>query len=551
MRDQLINQYAENALKTGCLTIDLISLTLLDDILAKIEVQVDFQIGRYVRSLPLLLLHKSLPKSSHLDISKPLKKLKEAVTNCQPDLDAFQASKIKDRIEAKKVIESLPFDWKTALPLLYLLMDRSTDLEPYKDRLLDVHELINSVASTFCLAKWEEVTYLSNEGYSLSCCKARRNPMGDVSQNIQFFHNSPEKLKVRQDLLNGVKNSECDFCWLKEDSFLSERTIVSEWHMNYFYDVIESGLGENYVPSSVGLTSTQTCQLKCMYCSPQYSSSWESEIKQKGFYKLVKYDYNRTDFDVSESKNMELFWKLWPEWKKKANKITITGGEPLLSRDTWMLMDAVLDGSWKPLSFVINTNLDVPGKLIDTLIEQTKKLQPGVLTIATSGEAFGPQLEYVRYGMSSDRWLNNVKRFLSETEGVKVKLMTSINLLSYSTFTQLAKIFLDLRDLYGSRIEKITFKYLVSPEFLDARLLPKEVLEKFKSEMREMSNDPRLLAIEKVSINNLLTFLSTDVVDYDRHHKNMCMFFKEYDQRRGTDLAKTFPELVGIGDRYE
>ena len=73
MRDQLINQYVENALKTGCLTIDLISLTLLDDILAKIEVQVDFQIGRYVRSLPLLLLHKSLPKSSHLDISKPLK----------------------------------------------------------------------------------------------------------------------------------------------------------------------------------------------------------------------------------------------------------------------------------------------------------------------------------------------------------------------------------------------------------------------------------------------------------------------------------------------
>ena len=39
----------------------------------------------------------------------------------------------------------------------------------------------------------------------------------------------------------------------------------------------------------------------------------------------------------------EAFWKWWPDLYKDLNTFRITGGEPLLSKDTWKVLDYIIE----------------------------------------------------------------------------------------------------------------------------------------------------------------------------------------------------------------
>jgi organic radical activating enzyme len=131
---------------------------------------------------------------------------------------------------------------------------------------------------------------------------------------------------------------------------------------------------------------------------------------------------------------VEAFWKWWPELYKSIHTFRITGGEPLLSKHTFDVLDWIEANPRNDLTLAINTNMSVPDKIMDRFIERVKTLQHKVarIYVFTSFEAHGEQAEYIRDGLEYDKLIKNVERLLSETEQEKVILgvMTTISNLS-------------------------------------------------------------------------------------------------------------------------
>ena len=87
-------------------------------------------------------------------------------------------------------------------------------------------------------------------------------------------------------MLNGERPSECGYCWKVEDNSdsFSDRVFKSEeeWSKPFFKEITELDWREDYLPKYVEVSFSNTCNLKCGYCGPSYSSKWVEEMRKHG-----------------------------------------------------------------------------------------------------------------------------------------------------------------------------------------------------------------------------------------------------------------------------
>ena len=67
---------------------------------------------------------------------------------------------------------------------------------------------------------------------------------------------------------------------------------------------------------------------------------------------------------------VDAFWKWWPDLYRDLHTFRITGGEPMLAKDTWKVLDYIIEepNPNKDLNFAINSNLGLEDNMIDKLI---------------------------------------------------------------------------------------------------------------------------------------------------------------------------------------
>ena len=114
----------------------------------------------------------------------------------------------------------------------------------------------------------------------------------------------------------------------------------------------------------------------------------------------------------------------------------ITGGEPLLSKDTFKVLDEIIqtDNPNKNLKLSINSNLCVEDKLIDKFIEKTKLIikekRVKEFILYTSVDAFGDQAEYIRFGLNFNQLFDNIDKILTEIPELTIVVMSTFNIFS-------------------------------------------------------------------------------------------------------------------------
>ena len=79
--------------------------------------------------------------------------------------------------------------------------------------------------------------------------------------------------------------------------------------------------------------------------------------------KLNQLPYKNSD----ENPYVESFWNWWPDLYNDLHTFRITGGEPLLSKDTWKVLDFIDTTEFpnRNLNLSINSNLGSPKALIE------------------------------------------------------------------------------------------------------------------------------------------------------------------------------------------
>lgn len=433
-------------------------------------------------------------------------------------------------------------------------------------------QILEKESSTLCLAKWFQSTIYLFNGHTHSCHHPRAHLINPESlkDSPEALHNTPQKVKAREDLKNNIQTKECIYCWNIENlgkNFLSDRTYksVDNWSFPHREKIFAPLADQKIAPTYLEVSFENSCNMKCIYCSPEISSRWMNEVEKAGPYHLFhnKLFHDKEQITKRErwpispeeyNPYTEAFWLWWPTLKDSLHTFRITGGEPLLSKHTWRILDDLILHPKLDLHLAINTNLSVQDELIDKLIAKLILVAPNVgeVSLYTSCEAEGAACEYIRYGMSYSQFMKNVEKVLDQTpEKVRINFMSSISAPALGTFPQFLTDLAELRKKVNPNKNFLSeynrlplmIAYIRDPNFLDVRVLSSEVKSAFISEVLKVVTPGQFYLEEIDQINRLCEFMNSEIEDLPSLLTDFFLYFKEMDKRRNSDFVKTFPEL--------
>jgi organic radical activating enzyme len=440
---------------------------------------------------------------------------------------------------------------------------------------------LNDVGCGMCLAKWTQVTMHLHNGTNHSCHhpSPHKIPLEEIMNDPKALHNTNFKKKIRKEMLEGGKPKECDYCWNieKSSNAFSDRTYKSSepWSSPHFEDILKTGWQNNFNPKYVEVSFSNTCNFKCSYCGPQYSSKWVEEINQFGPYKtstnfndiaLFKKEGTMPYLASDHNPYVEAFWKWWPEMYQDLHTFRITGGEPLLSKDTFKLLDYIIEtpNPNKKLSLCINSNLGIPQKLFDEFVSKVEKIIDNELVhefiIFTSCDTWGEQANYIRNGLDYNLFKERVDFLLDKFKPLTIDIMSTYNALSVPNYHKLIEDVIVLKErhhnpyrYWGSSL-LLDSSYLRWPNHQSVKILENHwadtidrqaKLVDFHEQTRIGLDGFGFTDIEINKIKRIKDWFITENNDENlkQNRRDFYKFIKEHDKRRGTDFDKTFPEL--------
>jgi len=500
------------------------------------------------------------------------------VIDIRTDTDDF-SKMMKQEVET---ISSTYFDQAEAEfePLLaHNISGLSGDMiiNGYKSKFLNDAEIMqNELGPALCLAKWKQVSLHLTTGLNNSCYHPPLHviPVESIARNPAALHNTDHKKEQRRLMLNNTRPEECSYCWAMEDNGkLSDRHYRSgePWAQKDFGKIVSADWKDDIVPSYVEVNFNNVCNLACSYCSPQFSSTWMQEAETVGGYPTSTVHNDPAHFvgrnrpiPVREhNPYVEAFWDWWPTLYPELEHFRMTGGEPLLDKNTYRVFDYVLSNPSPKLHLNVTSNFSVDEKSWQKYLGYVKQLCEGEriehFMQYVSLDSWGAQAEYIRHGLDFDLLWDRVNQFLTEIPGRNsVTFIITMNNLSVVGLDKLLAGILGLRKCYSETYQRIWFDtpVLRQPTWQSLQILPASYSDKLEEIWAWMirhveKEDAPFKGFKDYELSRLDRDISwmrdgqkLDPAYIVQNKADFYRFFQEHDRRRGTDFLKTFPEMT-------
>jgi hypothetical protein len=255
---------------------------------------------------------------------------------------------------------------------------------------------------------------------------------------------------------------------------------------------------------------------------------------------------------------VEAFWEWWPTLYPELEHFRMTGGEPLLDRNTYRVFDYVLANPSAKLHLNVTSNFSVDEKSWQKYLAYVKQLCDGRIEHFmqyVSLDAWGAQAEYIRHGLDFDLLWDRVNQFLTQVPSYSsLTFIVTMNNLSVPSLENLFAGILGLRKTYSKTYQRVWFDtpVLREPAWQSLQILPEPYADKLEHlwawMIRQIETDQAPFQGFK---DYELSRLDRDIAwmragqgqDHSRARADFWRFFTEHDCRRGTDFLKTFPEM--------
>ena len=407
---------------------------------------------------------------------------------------------------------------------------------------------LDAIGPGFCILKWHYLELSLAEGLKHSCyhCPQHKIPLKSD------LHNTPTTKEVRQQMLDGLKPAEDNYCYdIEKTGNYSDRQYLAVQFIKEDPNIIAKTAAyepdEQIYPKYLTVSFTNRCQMSCIYCGAGKSSTWKKEIDEHGPYPLnVKDNYDkympRNDImKVEDNPYVDKFWKWLPDAYPHLQTIRLTGGEPLLDENTFKLLQYVKDNP-KKLSFEISTNLMVTDRRVSNYINLVKGL-PGQKCYV-SVDTWGEQAEWIRTGLKIEQFEHNLHRVLGN--GIKVGIMCTFNLLSIPNFEEWVFKMAELKQQYPGLLT-VDVPQMVEPLHLTTRIADKKLINMLDKAYKSMLTYSHLFEDYEISkFKRTIAWTKANLMkgeELERNRKDFVKFANEKDRRRGTNFLETFPEL--------
>jgi MoaA/NifB/PqqE/SkfB family radical SAM enzyme len=254
----------------------------------------------------------------------------------------------------------------------------------------------------YCTAPWNGLTIREN-GDVRTCCVGNK-VLGNINNSdIKEIQQSDKLLEIQNNFVNNnIDKENCQLCIDEENNSLPS---LRHYYNRYYKDTNNNKLKLKVID----VRWSNNCNLQCMYCSPMFSSTWESALDSK-----TKLPINQAHHDNVANWIVDNAGDL--------REIMLVGGEPLLMKQNYKILKSI------PLEtkVTILTNLsyniqDLP--CLDSLLAK----DPNSVIWNISLENTHRQFEYVRNKASWDIVEGNLL-FLTENfpENVSINFVYSM-----------------------------------------------------------------------------------------------------------------------------
>lgn len=396
---------------------------------------------------------------------------------------------------------------------------------------------------TACSLKWSWSTLYMDRTESASCHRTGFYPL--TVENFDNFHNNPKVLAERIKMLNGEwPQDSCQYCRsIEQEGGFSDRmhhlTIPDQVPIELDSDLTAIRV----TPTILEIFFNRLCNMACLYCVPGVSSRLNQEYEKFGPFDKDGIKLIAVPKPPESKELMDELWKWLDKNLINLKRLNILGGEPTFQPEFYQLLDFLESKEHPNLELEIVTNLKVDPDRLDRIIGRLKSLaaQRKIkrLDIICSIDCWGPEQEYIRYGMNLDKWEKNFERLIAE-KWIRITINLTISVLSVKTTPALLKKLADwnkqfsvnmsfsgctpgptymMFDILGAGVFDEDFENIL--KLMPAEKEEHQVAIKYMNGLKNLSNKPR----NNEEVKKLHTFLN------------------EKDQRNNTNWQITFPWL--------
>ena len=433
-----------------------------------------------------------------------------------------------------------------------------------------------------CLAKWQQVSLHLPTGLTNSCYHP---PLHEIDatllkDNPGALHNTPYKKEQRKIMLRDERPQECSYCWTQEDlGNLSDRHYRSgePWAAEHFAEIANNhDAGDrDFIPSYVEVNFNHACNLKCSYCSPQFSSSWADEVGRFGGYPTSTTHNDASHFSGrrrpipvrEDNPYVDAFWEWWPSLYPKLKHFRMTGGEPLMDRNTYRVFDYVLAFPKPDLHIDVTSNFSVEEKLWEQYFGYVSQLCntniEHFMQYVSLDTGIAEHAEYIRHGMEYKRVLARVDYFLRHIPNRNsLTFIITMNNLSVLGLKRQLETVLALRRLHSTTYQRVWFDtpILRQPTWQSLQILPPVYAKRLQDVVDWMqanleTEDKPFQGFKDYEVQRMQRVLDwmqegskLDQEYVIMQRADFYRFFNEHDKRRDTNFLNTFPEMKEFWD---
>jgi organic radical activating enzyme len=389
-----------------------------------------------------------------------------------------------------------------------------------------------------------------------------------VNNNSRLLHNTDQKKADRRDMVLGKRPAGCEYCWKIEDmdtNAVSDRVYKSKIYE--IKDINDAYYGVNYDQDinlkTLEISFDRTCQFACSYCNPAFSSTWVNDIRKHGPYNGLVSDGRNHFTHTHDSSQLykfgetnpyvEAFFDWWErDLHRTLQELRITGGEPLMSGYTWKLIEWFKQNQGRSTTrLAINSNLGIELPRMMEFADAIRTLPE--VELYTSMEATWAQAEYIRDGLDFNQWFGNMLYLLEGDFVNKIHVMGTINALCLTTLVDNLNMLLAFKQKYGRDRVNFTLNILRFPSFQSALVLPDNLRNGYRLQLQAWlfhnQNNPCLHEHEINHVQRLIDYLDvvktphSEAFDMPKLINDFKQFYTQYDDRRGKNFDKCFPDL--------
>lgn len=397
---------------------------------------------------------------------------------------------------------------------------------------------------TACQLKWNWSTLYLYGGRTASC---HRTGWGEVTPDtFDSFHNTDKKIRERQQMLEGKWPDEsCEYCRrIEENGGFSDRMLHLDIPNMVPTELLANPTATVVSPTILEVFFNNVCNLGCLYCLPMDSSRINQEHIKFGDFNRNGVELKSETIDPNYNQVLEKFWQWMNKNSKTLKRFNVLGGEPFYQEEFYRLIDFVESTPHPDLELGIVTNLMINEDKLTNLINRFKELLTERhlkrIDITCSIDCWGPEQEYVRYGLDLATWQKNFELLITH-KWLTVNINQTVSLLSIKTMPKLIQLLTEWRK--QTSIGHYFSVVNPQPSYLRLEVLGSEVFrDDFTRILDLLPTETKSQRQAKMYMEGIFKVTENSVPDPIEMLK-LKTFLDEKDRRRGTNWRQVFPWL--------